>query len=122
VKAIWADLLREARTRANLSQRGLAERAGTTQSVVGRIEAGLADPNVATLERLLAAAGFGLRVELQPQIANDPLIAAYKQDIDRTLLRENLRKTPEQRVRALQALARLATEARRAGSGLRRAR
>lgn len=122
MKAIWAELLREARMRANLSQRALAERASTTQSVVGRIEAGLADPNVATLERLLAAAGFGLRVELQPQRADDPLIAAYKRDIDRTLLRENLRKTPEQRVRALQALARLAIEARRAGSRLRRAR
>jgi transcriptional regulator with XRE-family HTH domain len=122
VTSIWADSIREARVRANLSQRDLAELAGTTQSVVGRIEAGLADPNVTTIERLLAAAGFTLRVELQPVAPEDRVIAAYKQDIDRTLLRENLRRTPEQRVRALQSLSRLATEARRAGRGLRRAR
>lgn len=45
----------------------------------------------------------------------DPVIEAYKRDLDRTLLRENLRKTPEERVRALMALLRLATEARQAG-------
>lgn len=45
----------------------------------------------------------------------DPVIAEYKRHIDRTLLRENLRKTPEERVRALMALQRLAEEARRAG-------
>lgn len=45
----------------------------------------------------------------------DPVVEAYKRDVDRTLLRENLRKTPEERVRALMALQRLADEARRAG-------
>jgi len=45
----------------------------------------------------------------------DPVIEAYKRDIDRTLLRENLRRTPDERVRALMALQRLAVEARRAG-------
>ncbi|OFW05131.1 MAG: hypothetical protein A3I61_10195 [Acidobacteria bacterium RIFCSPLOWO2_02_FULL_68_18] len=28
----------------------------------------------------------------------DPVIEAYKQDVDRTLLRENLKLTPEQRL------------------------
>jgi hypothetical protein len=45
----------------------------------------------------------------------DPVIEAYKKDIDRSLLRENLRRTPEERVRALMALQRLAEEARQAG-------
>jgi hypothetical protein len=72
------------------------------------------------VDRLLAAAGFGLKLELVPRSPEDPVIEAYKKDIDRTLLRENLRKTPEQRVRGLQALSRLATEARRAGAALRR--
>jgi hypothetical protein len=49
----------------------------------------------------------------------DPVVEAYKRDIDRTLLRENLRRTPEQRVRALMALQQLAAEARRAGRALR---
>ncbi|HEX9562889.1 MAG TPA: helix-turn-helix transcriptional regulator [Gemmatimonadaceae bacterium] len=118
----WAELLKEARRRAGLSQRDLAARAGATQSVVGRIEAGLGLPNVATVERLLVAAGFQLRAELTVLESNDPVVAAYKADIDRTMLRENLLKTPEQRVRALQALSRLAEEARRAGARLRRTR
>lgn len=46
---------------------------------------------------------------------SDPVVDAYKRDVDRTLLRENLRKTPEERVRALMELQRLAEEARRAG-------
>lgn len=49
----------------------------------------------------------------------DPVIEAYKKDVDRTLLAENLKKTPEQRVRALMALQRLADEAHRAGQSLR---
>jgi transcriptional regulator with XRE-family HTH domain len=117
----WPQLLREARTRSGLSQRELAERAGTTQSVVGRIEAGLTSPRVDTVDRLLEAAGYRLAVELRP-IGSDPVIAAYKADIDRTLLRENMRLSPEERVRALQSLHRLATEARVAGARLRKRR
>jgi hypothetical protein len=49
----------------------------------------------------------------------DPVIEAYKRDVDRTLLRENLRKSPEQRVRDLMRLQRLAEEARSAGQRLR---
>ncbi len=45
----------------------------------------------------------------------DPVIEAYKQDLDRTLLRENLTKTVTERVANLMALQRLAAEARRAG-------
>lgn len=32
----------------------------------------------------------------------DPVIDAYKKDIDRTLIRENLRLTPDERLRKLQ--------------------
>lgn len=116
----WPALIREARTLADLSQRELAERAGTTQSVVGRIEAGLTTPRVDTVERLLQAAGYRLVLELRPIALDDPIVAAYKADIDRTLLRENLRRTPEERVRALQSHHRLAVEARRAGEEARR--
>lgn len=61
-----ADTLRRARHTAGLTQRELARRAGTSQSVVARIESGTTSPTAATLERLLAAAGFELRVELAP--------------------------------------------------------
>jgi len=47
--------------------------------------------------------------------APDPVIEAYKKDVDRTLLRENLRKTPDERVRDLVRLLAFAEELRRAG-------
>ena len=45
----------------------------------------------------------------------DPLVEAYKKDIDRTLIRENLKLTVEERFRKAMALARFAEEMRRAG-------
>ena len=45
----------------------------------------------------------------------DPVIDAYKRDIDRTLLRENLKLTVEERFLKLMELQRFATELRRAG-------
>lgn len=45
----------------------------------------------------------------------DPLVEAYKRDVDRTLLRQNLRRSATERVENLMALQELAAEARRAG-------
>ena len=59
-----ASLILEARTRAGLTQRELAKRAETAQSVVARIERGQSDPSWETLMGLLAAAGFSLHGEL----------------------------------------------------------
>lgn len=50
----------------------------------------------------------------------DPVIEAYKRDVDRTLIRENLRRSPEERLRNLFALQRAAEELRRAGREARR--
>ena len=50
----------------------------------------------------------------------DPVIEAYKRDIDRTLLRENLKLTVEERFLKLMELQRFATELRRAGQHARR--
>jgi hypothetical protein len=60
-----ADLLRTARARSGLSQRSVARRAGTAQSVLARIELGETNPTVATLNRLLLAAGFEPVVSLR---------------------------------------------------------
>ena len=49
----------------------------------------------------------------------DAAIEAFKRDVDRTLLRENLRLTPEQRVLELMALLEAAEEFQRAGRALR---
>ena len=44
----------------------------------------------------------------------DPVIEAYKKDIDRTLIRESLKLTPEQRLNELMELQRFAEELRKA--------
>jgi hypothetical protein len=49
---------------------------------------------------------FETSTELEP----DPVIEAYKKDIDRTLLRENLRLTVEQRLENLLRLQEFADE------------
>jgi len=51
----------------------------------------------------------------------DPVTEAYKNDIDRTLLRENLKLSVEGRLRQLMDLQRLAEELQRAGRAARRA-
>lgn len=61
-----ADLVLQARRRAALTQRELAERAGTTQSSIARWEAGRSEPSFATVVRLLRLCGFVLDVHLEP--------------------------------------------------------
>ena len=45
----------------------------------------------------------------------DPVIEAYKRDVDRTLLCENLRRSVEERIEARMRVQQLAEEFRRAG-------
>jgi transcriptional regulator with XRE-family HTH domain len=59
-------IVQQARRTAGLSQRALAARAVTAQSVVARVELGLTSPSWETLARLLAAAGFRLEARLMP--------------------------------------------------------
>ncbi len=47
-------------------------------------------------------------------VGPDPVIEVYKRDIDRTLIRENLKLTVEQRFLKLQQLQRFASELRHA--------
>jgi hypothetical protein len=54
-----------------------------------------------------------------PAPGPDPVIEMYKQGVDRTLLRENLKLTPDQRVTELMELLRTAEEFQRAGRALR---
>ena len=52
--------------------------------------------------------------------SRDPVIEAYKAGIDRSLLKANLMRSPDERVRNLVALQRAAEELRRAGRQVRR--
>ena len=59
--------------------------------------------------------GEGDLVDLAPPDAVDPVIELYKKDVDRSLLRENLRLTPEERARKLVTFARFAAGLAEAG-------
>jgi len=52
---------------------------------------------------------------LAPPDFYDPVIEAYKKDVDRTLLRENLKLTVEERFRKFHSFATFANELREAG-------
>ena len=49
----------------------------------------------------------------------DPVIEAYKKDVDRTLLIENLRRSVDQRVQRAQNALNFALEVQRAGAQMR---
>lgn len=66
------ELIRRARRRAGLSQRALAERAGTSHAAVAQYEAAVKVPRADTLARLLEAAGFAPEVRLQPRADRTP--------------------------------------------------
>lgn len=55
------------------------------------------------------------RLALEVSLEPDAVIERYKADIDRTLLRANLQKTPEERLENLMALQRFAEELQAAG-------
>lgn len=113
-------LVAEARQHSYLTQRDLAERVGTSQSAIAKLEQGGTNPTINTLARCLDAAGFELRIGLVPRSAPDPVVEVYKLDVDRTLLRENLRKPIDERLGTLsewqvssREIQRAAREARR---------
>lgn len=107
-------IVAEARTRAGLTQQQLADRSGTSQPAIARLESGHASPTFTTVERLVAAAGFVLRIDLLPTASPDPVVERYKRDVDRALLRENLRKSVDERLRSLVDLQAFGHELRRA--------
>lgn len=55
-----------------------------------------------------------------PAPAPDPVIEAYKKDVDRSLLRENLKLSPDQRLRKLAAFMESLREVRAAADAGRR--
>lgn len=48
-------------------------------------------------------------------VERDAVLEVYKRNVDRSLIRENLRLSPQQRVEKLMKLQELAAELRRAG-------
>ncbi len=64
---VLASAVIDARNRAGLTQKALAERMGTTQPVVARLESGRVRPSLRTLERLARATRSRLRIRFEPQ-------------------------------------------------------
>ena len=60
------ELIREARTRAGLTQAELSERAGRDRSVIARWEQGVISPPVESLLACVHACGFDLPLVLVP--------------------------------------------------------
>jgi hypothetical protein len=55
-----------------------------------------------------------MRSDEEAALPPDPVIEAYKEGVDRELIRENLRRTVEERIEHMQALVTHAEEAQRA--------
>jgi transcriptional regulator with XRE-family HTH domain len=82
-------LLRETRHRHHLTQAQLAARARTSQAAISRIERDIVSPSIATLATLLDLMGEELKLDAEP----------IDYGHDRTLIQENLKLTPEERIR-----------------------
>ena len=89
-------VVRQARRRAGLSQRELAERLGTHQSVVARWEAGTTSPTFEAVSAACVASGYDLDWQLR----------VHDTDTER-LLHEQRRRSPAARVEGVRNLAKL---------------
>jgi transcriptional regulator with XRE-family HTH domain len=104
-----ARLLLSARRGAGLTQRALARRAHTSQSVIARIESGAASPSWKTLEHLLKRAGFDLQASFTMRARDH---SHMLDDVARILS-----LTPEERLLELRNAARFFAAARRVDDG-----
>ncbi len=83
-----ASRVNQARRAAGISQRELSRRTGVPQSAIARIERGQQIPRADTLDRLLEACGFELRL--------GPVRGG---GVDQSQIREWLDMSPEERLR-----------------------
>lgn len=94
-----ATLLREARHRAGLTQGQLASRLGISQAAISKLERPGVNPTFETLAAALRATGHELAIEAKPQ----------RSGVDASLIRQQLKLSPTERLRGLEAMY---TEAR----------
>lgn len=86
-------LVKEARLSAGLTQAQLAERLGTTQPVIARLERADANPTFETVGRALDAAGFSIELRARPR----PL-----PEVDESQIAARLRLSPAERLRTFE--------------------
>ena len=99
-------IVREARRRAGLSQAQLADRLGTTQSAIARIECGRSEPSFSKVVAAARACG----IELVPRLVD-------VDEADWSVASTNLGLSVDARVRRHQQALRFALAGRRAMAG-----
>lgn len=87
-------LLKDARHQAGLTQAELARRLGISQAAVAKLERPGANPTIATLDDALRETGLRLVLTTEP----------VSPGIDETLVFEQLRLSPEQRLAQLESM------------------
>ena len=87
-----AQIIREARLKAELTQSELAERLGRDRAQIARWETGGQEPSVENLRAVVEACGFVLRLEIAER-EDDPVLDAQ--------LGTSLLQAPQQRVQSL---------------------
>jgi len=85
-------MIREARTRAGLSQGELSERTGKDRAQIARRERDVVQPSIETLRELLRACGFDLELSLTPYEAN------AEEDVE---LQGLLQRSPQENLEAM---------------------
>jgi len=101
-----ACLLKEARIRAGLTQSELGRRLRISQGAVAKLERPGANPTVATLEDALRETGQRLVLTTEP----------VRPGIDQTLVFEQLRLSPDQRLAQLESMYKWGRELTIAGA------
>jgi transcriptional regulator with XRE-family HTH domain len=76
----FREMVYRLRSEAGLTQAQLAERMGTTQSAIARMEGGGSRPTLETLEKLATAVGNELVVGFGENLSNDRSIARLVRD------------------------------------------
>lgn len=99
-------LIKDARRRHGLGQAELAERLGTSQPAISRIERDLVSPTVETLERILNAVGETLGISTLA--LGEPPPGGSNQSIAE--LRADYRLSDEERLEQAAKLSEIATE------------
>lgn len=107
-----ARIIREARHDSGVTQTELAERLGTTQSAIARLERDGSNPRVVTLARALEALGQEAELRVAP--------LATASDVDLGQLAAMRRLTPSQRIHAFEGTYEDARAFARAGRRARR--
>jgi transcriptional regulator with XRE-family HTH domain len=87
-----AQIIREARLKAGLTQSDLAERLGRDRAQVARWEIGGQEPSFENVVAVVEACGFALTVEIAERV-DDPALDGE--------LSESVLQAPQQRVQAL---------------------